>query len=304
MSENKLSVVICTWNEEKNLPHVVASVKDLADEVVVVDTESTDDTVEVAKNLGCKVFTHENTTVVEPVRNFSISKATGEWILLLDADEEVPPSLVSRIKSILKSEDSADYYRLPRKNIIFGKWIKSAHWWPDPVYRLFRKGAVSWDPQIHSIPQTVGRGADLPMEEEYAIIHHNYSSVSQFITRMDRYTNVQLNELKTKNISFAWHDVISKPGQEFIRQYFSRRGYKDGLHGLVLSLLQAFSELVLYAKLWQEEKFKPESVTPEQVKNKAASVIRDSCWWYYQQKIDSSEFPLRLWWKICQKLSR
>ena len=304
MSGNKLSVVICTWNEEKNLPRAVASVKELADEVVVVDTESTDNTVEVAKKLGCKVFTHENTTVVEPVRNYSISKASGDWILLLDADEEVPASLSSHIKDIINSKDSADYYRLPRKNFIFGKWITSSHWWPDPVYRFFKKGSVTWDPSIHSIPQTVGTGADLPMEEEYALVHHNYSSVSQFIVRMDRYTNVQLNELKARGITFDWHDIITKPGQEFILQYFSRRGYKDGLHGLVLSLLQAFSELILYTKLWQDHKFTPVPLTPVQVKKQMSSVIHDGRWWYCQHKADSSGYPLRIFWKICQKLSR
>jgi (heptosyl)LPS beta-1,4-glucosyltransferase len=304
MSDNKLSVVICTWNEEKNLPGVVASVKSLADEIVVVDTESTDNTIKVAENLGCKVFTHKNTTVVEPVRNYSISKASGNWILLLDADEEIPARLASHIKDIIKSKECADYYRIPRKNFIFGSWITSAHWWPDPVYRLFKKGAVTWDPAIHSIPQTVGHGADLPWEEEYAIIHHNYSSISQYITRMDRYTNVQLNELKEKNVSFSWHDVISKPGQEFIRQYFSRHGYKDGLHGLALSLLQAFSELVLYSKLWQEQKFTPYFITPGQVKKQACSLVKDGRWWSYQQKIESSSFPIRIFWKICQKLFR
>jgi glycosyltransferase involved in cell wall biosynthesis len=149
-----LSVVITAWNEEKNLPRVVQSVASFADEVIVVDTQSTDKTVEIAKSLKCKVFHHQNTSVVEPVRNFSISKAKGDWILLLDADEEVSSSLASQLLEIVKS-DSADYVRIPRKNIIFGQWIKTSHWWPDYVYRFFKKGHVEWDEKIHSIPLIV-----------------------------------------------------------------------------------------------------------------------------------------------------
>src|SRR3989304_2734108 len=103
MSGNKLSVVICTWNEEKNLPRAVASVKELADEVVVVDTESTDNTVEVAKKLGCKVFTHENTTVVEPVRNCYIYKCSGDWILFFYNKPDFRVFLTSNIKDIINS---------------------------------------------------------------------------------------------------------------------------------------------------------------------------------------------------------
>src|SRR3989344_3422172 len=154
-----LCVVITAWNEAKNLPRVVASVKSLADEIVVVDTQSTDNTAQVAKNLGCRVYSHAFPGIVEPVRNFSISKAKGDWLLLLDADEEIPPALADAISKAI-SGSQADYFRLPRKNLIFGRWITSSHWWPDYVYRLFKKGFVVWDNAIHSLPQTRGKGLD------------------------------------------------------------------------------------------------------------------------------------------------
>ena len=117
-----ISVVINTRNEEKNLPRCLASVKGLADEIVVTDMESIDKTVEIAKKAGAKVFKHKQTGYVEPARNYAISKATGEWILILDADEETPPSLVKKLKQLVKT-GKADYYRLPRKNIVFGRWL-------------------------------------------------------------------------------------------------------------------------------------------------------------------------------------
>ncbi len=268
-----LSVVLTAWNEEKDIARVISSVKKLADEiVVVVDEATTDHTTEIAKKLGAKIFTHSHVGYVEPMRNFSISKATGDWILLLDADEEVPPSLAKKIKELIK-DTSVDYYRLPRKNIIFGKWITSDHWWPDYVYRLFRRGAVTWEDTAHSIPITQGKGADLPAHEDLSLVHHNYSTISQYLERIDRYTQAALPA------SFIPSDLVTKPIGEFLSQYFARRGYTQGLHGLALAGLQMFSEFVRYLKLWEkqgfaETKFSQADLTYE-LKNKA----HEYHWW-------------------------
>ncbi len=119
------------------MPRAIVSVKKLASEIVVVDMHSDDDTQKIAKKLGAKVFTHKRTGYVEPARNFAIGKATGEWILILDTDEKVSKILADRLKQISADDNSADYYRLPRKNIIFGKWIKHSRWWPDYNIRFF-----------------------------------------------------------------------------------------------------------------------------------------------------------------------
>lgn len=292
-----LSVVFTVWNEEANLPRAVASVKKLAGEIVVVDTGSDDNTIAVAKKLGCKVFKHPPTGIVEPARNFSISKATGDWILLLDADEEVPASLSAKIKELISSQ-SVDYYRLPRKNIIFGQWVTSGHWWPDYVYRLFRKGYMHWQEEIHSIPLTRGNGADLEATEDNAILHHNYASVSQYLARLDRYTNFQSKNLLEKGYSFSWADLLIQPSQEFISQYFARGGYRLGLHGLALSLLQAFSMLVVYLKVWQESGFVTHQVSPSQSMQILNAESKSWKWWHYQSQIDSQGFPKSLYWRL------
>ncbi len=278
-----LSVVITAWNEAENLPRVVKSVMDLADEIVVIDTGSTDDTVAVANKLGCHVYHHKNTGIVEPVRNFSISKAKGDWVLLLDADEEVSSSLAKAISQAIET-DSADYYRLPRKNIIFGKWIKSSHWWPDYVYRLFKKGFIVWGQAIHSVPVTRGRGADFPPDSDHALVHHHYSSVFQYVDRINRYTDHQLQLLIDQPVKFTWPMLLTKPGEEFIRQFFARHGYKDGVHGLGLAGLQAFSELVLYLKLWQVSGFPEEQVSLSGFNKTTTSLFKQLRWWIYEQK--------------------
>ncbi|MBI1863901.1 glycosyltransferase family 2 protein [Candidatus Woesebacteria bacterium] len=266
-----LSVVINTLNEEKNLPSAITSIKDLASEIIVVDMYSDDKTTKIAKKLGAKVFMHDKTNYVEPARNFAISKASCDWILILDADEEIPPKLSKEIKKIVK-DSKADYFRLPRKNIIFGKWIKDSGWWPDYNIRLFRKNFVSWNEIIHTVPITTGIGADLKDSEDLAIIHHNYQSIEQFIDRMNRYTTIQAKIAFGKKENFNWQNLIKKPLSEFLNRYYSLQGYKGGLHSLSLCLLQAASELVKELKLWQLYKFNDQKITFKENMN----VIKES----------------------------
>ena len=297
-----LSVVIIAWNEEKNLPRAISSARRLADEiVVVVDTASTDKTLEIAKKLKCQVFTHAHTGIVEPMRNFSLSKAKGDWVLLLDADEEITAELSSRIQKLVSS-NKADYFRISRKNIIFGKWIKSEHWWPDYVYRLFKKGAVTWDDAIHSIPFTRGTGADLPAEENLSLIHHHYDSISQYVDRLNRYTDYQMTAVLEGGYNFNWTDLWHKPFAEFINQFFARRGYADGIHGLALAGLQGFSELVLYLKLWQSSQFVSGNVPPISFDQEIANSKSQWRWWLYQSRIETSFWPFTWWWRLLRKL--
>ncbi len=262
----KISVVINTWNEEKNLPRALASVKDLAPEIVVVDMESSDSTQEIAKKAGAKVYSHKPTGYVEPARNFAINKALGPWILVLDADEEIPDSLAKQLKK-LATKPNADFYRLPRKNIIFGQWTRHSRWWPDYQIRFFKKGSVLWSEIIHSVPETHGVGWDLPAQERFAIVHYNYQSISQYLERMNRYSSIQAETKIRDGYKFNWRDLLTKPTNEFVSRFLAGEGYKDGVHGLALSLLQAFSEFILYLKVWEAEKFKVITLDASEVTN-------------------------------------
>jgi (heptosyl)LPS beta-1,4-glucosyltransferase len=267
---SKISVVINTLNEEKNLPRAITSVKSLADEIIVCDMESEDGTKEAAEKLGARVFEHRKTGYVEPARNYAISKAKNSWVLILDADEEVPTSLADEIVKVVKHNE-ADFYRIPRKNIIFGKWMKHSRWWPDYNIRLFKKGRVCWNEVIHTVPVTQGAGKEFKPKEELAIVHHNYDSIGQYLERMDRYSTQYMKVKISQGYKFSWKDLILKPLNEFFSRYFFGEGYKDGLHGLALSLLQAFSELVVYLKIWQRDNFLDQYPKLEEV----VSLLRD-----------------------------
>jgi len=284
----KISVVINTLNEEKNIRRAIKSVESLADEIVVVDMKSDDDTAVIAGRMGARVYEHERTGYVEPARNYAISKAGGEWIFLLDADEEVPGSLAAEVKRVVK-EDKYDYFRVPRRNYIFGSWVRHSGWWPDYNIRLFKKGTVVWSEIIHSVPETRGEGMDLEAREEYAILHHHYETIEQYVERLNRYTGVMAAGKKKEGYSFSWKDLIAAPSREFFARYFANRGYRDGLHGLALAGLQAFSEFVLYLKIWQMEKFEKVVVQPTRVVDEFRKVGREMAYWNADLKVSSGE---------------
>ena len=250
----KISAVILTRNEELMINDCLKSLKGIADEIVIVDDYSTDKTIEIAKKYTKNIFLHKGQGYVEPSRNFAIDKATHEWILVLDADERIPESLAKQLKEIAL-ENTKNVITIPRKNIIFNKWMKGGIWWPDYQIRFFKKGTVVWQNEIHSAPQITGEVFRLNPEENCAITHYNYSSVSQYVTRLDRYTTIEAENAITKGKTVVWQDAIGYPVHDFLKTFFAQKGYIDGLHGLCLSLLQAFYAEVVFAKIWEHKKF-------------------------------------------------
>ncbi len=253
----KISAVINTRNESQYIVDCLESLS-WVDEIVVVDMESSDSTRELCYRYTKNVFTHPPMEYVEPARNFGIKHTTGDWILILDPDERVPASLAKRLISIAE-ENKYNFIRLPRKNLIFGNWMRHSRWWPDYLVRFFKRGQVDWQDTIHSVPITYGEGYNLPEEEQYALEHLNYTSLDEYFTRLQRYTTVQSDQLIKEGYHFLWIDLISKPVSEFLSRFFAGQGYRDGLHGLVLSLLQAFSEFVVFLKVWEKQGFEPKS---------------------------------------------
>ncbi|MDI6785131.1 MAG: glycosyltransferase family 2 protein [bacterium] len=302
----KISAVVNTYNEEKKLSRALSSLKGFASEIVVVDMMSTDKTREIAKKYNARVFKHRKISYVEPARNFAIEKAKYDWVFILDADEEIPDALKIYLKKEIKSANrwtAPNFYRIPRRNIIFGKWMKHAGWWPDYNIRFFKRGTVSWNEIIHSVPATSGKGIDIPSNGELGIKHRHYSSLEEYMTRMNRYTTIQARQLNKKGVDFSWKDLITKPTAEFLRRYFAEEGFKDGLHGLNLSLLQAFSEVVLYSKLWQKQDFKKRKIDVRDVEETIIKSYKDFSWWIITSKISiSTKLINKLWLKIKRKL--
>lgn len=297
---SKISVVLNTLNEEKHIKRVLESVK-WADEILVCDMYSEDNSVEIAKQMGAKVILHKRLEYVEPARNFAISKASNEWILLLDPDEEIPESLKERLQEIASKMKQINYVRLPRKNLIFGKWMKASMWWPDYNVRFFKKGAVEWTDRIHRSPKVSGAGLDLSSEEKFALIHHHYESVPQFLERMLRYTSVQAEELRKDGYRFEWQDIIKKPLGEFLGRFFANRGFEDGLHGLALSMLQAFSHFILYLRLWEKEEFKSQEINVSEIKTLSKQLGNEIEYWFKYSNLSKSPFK-RFFQKIRNKI--
>lgn len=287
--KDMISVVINTLNDGKNIKRAVDSVK-WADEILVCDMHSDDKTVEVAKKLGAKVISIKKAQFVELVRNQEISKASGEWILILDPDEEIPESLAGRLKDIAARASQIDFVEIPRKNIIFGKWMRASMWWPDYNVRFFKKGKVKWSDKIHRGPEASGEGMKLDPQEQYAILHHHYDSISQFLKRMNRYTDVQAKELADGGVKFHWSDLIQKPLGEFLGRFFANRGFEDGLHGLALSLLQGFSHLIVYLKLWEMEKFTEEEISLSDLKLQSAKGGQQLKYWFKYGNLSKNPF--------------
>lgn len=248
----KISVVISAYNEEKKIKECLKSVS-WADELIVVDNSSSDATPTIAKNNGAKVITRENNPMLNINKNFGFSKATGDWILSLDTDERVTKELMEEIKSkIQNSTSKITGYWIPRKNIIFGRWIQSDMWWPDYQLRLFKKGKGKF-PQKHVHEYLMVEGDTEKLTQ--AFVHENYTSVSQYLSKLDTYTNSEVENLVQNGKKVTWTDAISFPTNDFLKIFFAQRGYKDGLHGLVLSLLQAFYMEVVFVKMWERQDF-------------------------------------------------
>lgn len=300
---SQISAVINTLNEEKNIKRLIESLRWVS-EIVVVDDGSEDKTLEIlnklkSENANLKVFKHKSAGFVEPARNFAISQTSNEWILILDADEQIPPSLRDKLREIVSEKKEIGYVRLPRKNLIFGYPMQASSWWPDYNIRFFRKGKVTWIDKIHRPPKTQGEGIDLAADEKWAIVHNHYSTIAQFLERMTRYTKVQADELIEQGYKFDWKDLITKPLGEFLGRFFANRGFEDGVHGLALSLLQSFSFLIVYLRIWEMEKFqsKPLDLTElKQVSKQSGSEIE---YWFINVNSSNNIFK-----RFFQKLKK
>jgi len=298
-----ISAVVHTYNEERNIGRCLDSLS-WVDEIVVIDMGSVDQTCKIAREFKAKIFQHEYTGFVEPARNFGLSKTSGNWTIVIDADEEIPKSLAHYLIEETKNP-RGDFYRIGRKNIIFNKWMKHTGWWPDYQVRFFKKGTVSWTEKIHGVPLTTGKGIDIEAFENLSIIHHNYQTVDKFIERLNRYTAVSAKELFLSNTHFSLPDLFEKPAKEFISRFFIWEGYKDGLHGLALSLIQSFSELVTYLKLWELYNFKETKVSLEETEAYLTGEYKIKKYWLLTLLLKNSHNIFQdIIWKMKRKFYR
>lgn len=276
-----ISAVINIHNEAKLLPRCLKSLQNFADEIVVVDMHSTDRGAEIARNFGAKLYPFRPLPVVEPARNFAISKALGKWILVIDPDEYLGPTLKTELLRLIHRHD-IDSVKIPRKNIILGRWIRHSRFWPDYLIRFFKRGSLTWPKEIHRQPIPKGNTLTLLDSEKLAIRHRHYQTVSQFILRALRYSHIQADELKTANYQVKVSDFILRPVQEFNSRFFAGEGYKDGIHGLALAILQAFAVCLTYLRLWEKRGIGQNSLSKGSFVSASLEASYEYGYWFFR----------------------
>jgi glycosyltransferase involved in cell wall biosynthesis len=250
----RLSVCVITHNEEANIRRTLASVKDFADEMIVVDSGSTDRTVAVAHELGAKVFT-EPWKGFAAQKNSAMAKATGDWILSLDADEEVSPELAATIKALLKSEKPSpefDGYEMPRRNLYLNRWIKRSGYYPDRKLRLVRRGMGEFENRaVHESMHLKGKVGRLDGD----LFHHAYPTLESYIEHANRYSSLGGEMVASEGpVGFSLGNILLRPLVAFIYRYFFRLGFLDGREGLLVHLNHAAYVSWKFSKAWEYSK--------------------------------------------------
>jgi (heptosyl)LPS beta-1,4-glucosyltransferase len=252
----RISVVLNTLNEEANLPFALRSVQGWADEIVVVDMHSDDRTREVALEYGARVCLHERTPIVDAARAFAIAQASGDWILVLDADEVVPAALRDRLREIALGE-AADVVVIPWVNYIWGEPMSATGWGPDDDRhpRFFRRGALRASDEIHAYltPEPDARVMVLPYRPGHGVHHFAYLDVAHFIEKLNRYTTVEALQARARGERSTYGRAVFRGAREFVRRYLRLGGYRDGWRGFYLSSCMAFYKLAIGAKLKELE---------------------------------------------------
>jgi glycosyltransferase involved in cell wall biosynthesis len=242
-----LSVIVITKNEERNIRACLKSVR-WADEIIVVDSGSTDSTVDIAKEFTAKIFSrHWDGYGV--AKNFGLSQCTGEWILSLDADERVTPELQKEILDRISSVDQKVVaLSMPRRANFLGKWINHCEWYPGRVTRVFRRSTAQFtEEKVHERLEVFGETISLQSD----LLHYTDPDLKCYFEKFNKYTSLAAEELVIRKKRFMLIQLIVHPLWIFIRMYIIRLGFLDGIPGLILCVLSANYVFTKYAKLWE-----------------------------------------------------
>ncbi|MBM2839344.1 MAG: waaE [Deltaproteobacteria bacterium] len=241
----KLSVTIITLNEEQNILDALESVK-WADEIVVVDSGSTDKTVEICKEYTDKVFYNPWPGYMAQ-KNLAIDKASHTWILSIDADERVTPLLASEIQEALK-EPKADAYAVPRHVFYVDRWIDHSGWYPDYKIRLFRRDKAEWGGG--NLHETIVVNGDVKYLKG-DLLHYTFRDLAHHVNTLNNFTSVAAREYAETGKRFRLTDMLFRPFFMFFKSYILKQGFRDGLPGVIISVTAGYHVFVKYAKLWE-----------------------------------------------------
>jgi glycosyltransferase involved in cell wall biosynthesis len=245
-----LSVCIVTHNEEANIARTLASVKDIADEIVIVDSHSTDNTAVIAKGFGATVLL-EAWRGFAAQKNFTIDAAHGDWILSLDADEEVSPELAASIRALKESAipPQFDGYFMARRNLYLQRWMKHGGYYPDPKLRLVKREKAQFEIRaVHEDIKFAGAKGHLKGD----LLHHAYPRLENFIDHANRYSSLGAEmEVRQRPVGFSVVNIVFRPLARFFYNYVLRGGFLDGREGLLVHLTHASYVSWKFAKAWE-----------------------------------------------------
>ena len=242
-----LSVVTISCNEERNIADCLGSVR-WADELIVVDSGSTDRTVALARKFTRKIYSRE-WKGYGAARNYALSKASGDWVLWLDADERVTPELAEEIRDIVKN-DSREFagYAIARKAYFLGRWIRHCGWYPSRVIRLFLRNRARFsETRVHEQLLIDGPTAD----SRHDLVHYTDPDLNHYLSKFNRYTTLAAEDMHAGGRSASLFDLLVRPPFLFFKMYILRLGMLDGIEGLILCILSSAYVFSKYAKLWE-----------------------------------------------------
>jgi glycosyltransferase involved in cell wall biosynthesis len=245
----KLSVTVIAKNETRNIARALESVA-WADEIIVVDAESADDTVAIARRFTDHVIVHAWAGYIDQ-KNFAASQASHDWILSLDADERVTPALADDIQKTLAASPSAAAYRMPRATWHLNRWIRTTDWYPDYQVRLYDRRAARWiGRHVHEAISADGPTGALRGELQ----HFPYDDIADHLSTINLYTTYAAKQMNEEGRSSGLLQIVGHPPLAFLRNYIAKGGIKDGVPGLIISSLNAYYVFLKFAKLWQLRK--------------------------------------------------
>ena len=242
--------MVITFNEEKHLARCLASVEEISDEIIVVDSHSTDRTVEIAKEMGAKTILHEFSGHIQQ-KNFAVSQAQHDYILSLDADEMLSIELI-RAVAVVKTNLKADAYQFNRLNNFCGKWIRHGLWYPDRKVRLWDRRKGAWGGENPHDKVVMEPGA-VVQKLEGDLLHYTVSHVGEFIGQINTFSSIQAEMLQAKEIQPTFFHRYLKPTYKFVLAYFFKLGFLDGWRGFCIAAGQAWGIYLRYIKMKEHQ---------------------------------------------------
>lgn len=241
-----ISAVVLTKNEEKNIKACLETLS-WCDEILVIDDNSEDKTIEIVKKTGAKVFIRLLNNNFAAQRNFGLEKAKGDWVLFIDADERVSSALWYEIMATINTPfDNYSGFYLKRRDVMWGKELRHGETGNIKLLRLARKDAGKWQGRVHEVWKIKGKTATL----NNPLSHFPHQSVAEFLREINHYTDIRANELFEKKIAVYWWEILLYPKAKFLFNYIFRGGFLDGLQGLVFALMMSFHSFLVRSKLW------------------------------------------------------